>query len=70
VIVIIIGFLTVEANLAVIFHKRVQICPYLNNPISITIYAINITSLVFKCLSYQRNYITFVIAARINRLLG
>ena len=68
VIVTVIRLLRVEANLAIIFHKRVQICKYLNNSVSLIICALINRILVFNCLSNWRNYITFVTAALINLL--
>ena len=69
VIVIVTRLLRVETNLAIIFHKGVQMCLYLNNPVSPIICAVRIRFLVFDCLSNWRNYIAFLTTARINLLL-
>ena len=58
-----------HANLAIIFHKMVQICLDWSNQPSSVICALRIRFLVFNCLSNWRNYIAFVTAARINLLL-
>ena len=52
----------------IIFHKRVQICLYLNNSVSPIICALRIRFLVFDCWSNWRNYIS-LLPSRINLLL-